>query len=764
MTNIFNKLIIAVSGSQKGFTQASLESLISSNGGTFVKTVEPGVTHLVTTQTDVDKQSAKVRSAQAAGTHILSLDWLLKSIESKKVLAEAEFLYSSIQPTITTTVARASGNESDTLLPARRMSKRTASNLKDLTKNEDPEEEKPLPKKTRSGKNDKSSKDDQDDVMTDAVTQIKEDKVKKIKVDDSTKARKEEEEETEVKPAETKTKASTKGKGKAKKEPTPEIEEIVKPKMKTVIKKGRAPVDEYCPIASTSHVFVGTDGSVYDATLNQTDIGNNNNKFYYCQLLESDAKDRYYSVWVRFGRVGERGQTKMYVQDTTFHQALSVFEKQFRSKTGHHWNDRSNAHGGPKRYAFLERNYDEAEEEEEEEDGVPSNGGAAKPLKSRLDKSLQSLMQLIFNTDIMQQSMASMSYDSNKLPLGKLSKEVISRGYQTLKDIGEVIEQKPGYLQRFAEFGSNQRDILNRLSNRYYTVIPHSFGRNVPPVIDSGPKLKKEVELIENLGDMALTTKMMNDTKTSASDGIHPLDKQFDSLGLNEAIPLNKASSEFKYLEAYVRKTQGKTHYMNLTVQEIFRVKRSVEEELWQKDGWDEFASDNRYLLWHGSRTTNFAGILSQGLRIAPPEAPVNGYMFGKGIYLADIVSKSANYCCARASNNTGLLLLCEAQLGNPMFELSSSDYYAAENCAKANAIATKGLGRSVPLKWEDASVVNTDLGGVKMPAVTASEANITGDDPAMKMGNYRSLQYNEYIVYKTSQVKIRYLFRCKFN
>jgi len=31
-------------------------------------------------------------------------------------------------------------------------------------------------------------------------------------------------------------------------------------------------------------------------------------------------------------------------------------------------------------------------------------------------------------------------------------------------------------------------------------------------------------------------------------------------------------------------------------------------------------------LLWHGSRTTNFAGILSQGLRIAPPEAPVVSY------------------------------------------------------------------------------------------------------------------------------------------
>ena len=39
------------------------------------------------------------------------------------------------------------------------------------------------------------------------------------------------------------------------------------------------------------------------------------------------------------------------------------------------------------------------------------------------------------------------------------------------------------------------------------------------------------------------------------------------------------------------------------------------------------FCSDT-YLL---GRLTNFVGILSQGLRIAPPEAPVTGYMFGKG-------------------------------------------------------------------------------------------------------------------------------------
>ncbi len=53
----------------------------------------------------------------------------------------------------------------------------------------------------------------------------------------------------------------------------------------------------------------------------------------------------------------------------------------------------------------------------------------------------------------------------------------------------------------------------------------------------------------------------------------------------------------------------------------------------------------NNMLLCHGSRVSNFVGILSQGLRIAPPEAPVSGYLFGKGIYLADMAEKSINYC-----------------------------------------------------------------------------------------------------------------------
>ena len=93
-------------------------------------------------------------------------------------------------------------------------------------------------------------------------------------------------------------------------------------------------------------------------------------------------------------------------------------------------------------------------------------------------------------------------------------------------------------------------------------------------------------------------------------------------------------------------------------------------ERLHEKERYYAFNSlQNRFLLWHGSRLTNYVGILSEGLRIAPSDAPTSGYMFGKGIYFTDVASKAAGYCHASPENKEGILVLCEVALGN-MLEL----------------------------------------------------------------------------------------------
>lgn len=93
----------------------------------------------------------------------------------------------------------------------------------------------------------------------------------------------------------------------------------------------------------------------------------------------------------------------------------------------------------------------------------------------------------------------------------------------------------------------------------------------------------------------------------------------------------------------------------------------------------------------------------------------MSGYAFGKGVYLADCSSKSANYCVSGMSGGVGLLLLVEAEMSRPMYEISSGDSNAESETKKHNCIACKGVGRTVPGKWKDAGCVHDDLKGILM-------------------------------------------------
>ncbi|VEL16142.1 unnamed protein product [Protopolystoma xenopodis] len=106
----------------------------------------------------------------------------------------------------------------------------------------------------------------------------------------------------------------------------------------------------------------------------------------------------------------------------------------------------------------------------------------------------------------------------------------------------------------------------------------------------------------------------------------------------------------------YIHLTHAPTHsHYKLNVLDVFKCHRASESENFHDVG-------SRMLLWHGSRLVNWMGILSHGLQVAPPEAPVTGYMFGKGIYFADCASKSANYAYPTRTRNIGLIILCEVR------------------------------------------------------------------------------------------------------
>ncbi|KAI1123747.1 poly polymerase catalytic domain-containing protein [Nemania abortiva] len=661
-------LSIAISGSIPRYTQASIETeFISPLGGALAKSVSASTTHLVTTEADYQKPSAKVKSAQANGIPIVTFQWLEDCLDQNTLLKEDAYSFASqSQPT---------ANDSTKTNGTR---KRAASQA---AQNGDDVNQSPPPKK-------------------------------KGKADDD-----------------------------EPKEREPKIAEGQIAKSLDV----KIPVDEGA-VNELLHyeVYIDDNGVIYDASLNQTNAGRNNNKFYRIQLLRSVAGD--YRTWTRWGRVGEYGQSKT-VGNGSLDDALKQFNDKFKSKSGWSWDNRGN---DPKsgKYAFIEKSY-EPDSEHEDDDDANEVKAETKPEdepESKLAKPVQALMQLIFNQEYFSNAMSDLNYDSAKLPLGKLSKATISRGFQALKNLSALLDD-PSLAA--SEYNTSFPQATEHLSNLFFTIIPHAFGRNRPPVIQTQPMLKKEIELLESLGDMKDAALLM---KSDRKEEINMLDRQFRGLCLNEMTPLDNTSEEFLQLKTYLMDTRGSTHNANYQIAQIFRIER--DGEFGRFDASHKTPRDRR-LLWHGSRCTNFGGILSQGLRIAPPEAPVSGYMFGKGIYLADMSSKSANYCCSYISNGHALLLLCEAELGDPLQTLTNASYNAGESAKDNGMLSTWGQGMTGPTKWKDAGCVHPSLKGVKMPDTTAAKPGPTGVPNAY-------LQYNEYICYDISQVRLRYLLRVR--
>uniref|UniRef100_A0A7N5ZVD1 Poly [ADP-ribose] polymerase n=1 Tax=Anabas testudineus TaxID=64144 RepID=A0A7N5ZVD1_ANATE len=515
---------------------------------------------------------------------------------------------------------------------------------------------------------------------------------------------KEEEEEIQEQPAAKRRRGKSKSQTKTEEMPKEEIknEEVVR----TVVMKGKAPVDSECK-----------------AKLGKTNLQFNNNKYYLIQLLEDDSS-KIYSVWMRWGRVGKVGQNSFTACGGDLLKAKDIFKKKFFDKTKNEWEQRANFEKVAGKYdmVFMDYSTNEKEENQTTVDTAP------KKRICKLDVKIQSLLDLICDIKAMEECVLEMKFDTRKAPLGKLTSEQIRAGYAALKRIEACLKKK-----------GSSRELLEAC-NQFYTRIPHDFGLKTPPIIRTEEELKEKIELLEALSDIQIAVKMV---QSSVDSDEHPLDRHYCSLQC-KLESLNSSSHEYKVIEKYLQSTHAPTHSdYTMTVLDIFSVDRDGES--------NNFLSQlhNRTLLWHGSRLSNWVGILSQGLRVAPPEAPVTGYMFGKGIYFADMSSKSANYCFANQHNNVGLLLLCEVALGDSN-ELLDADYEASN--LPSGKHSTKGLGQTGPDPKNSVTLngVTVPLG----PGVKTGVGTNTG----------YSLLYNEYIVYNPAQTRMRYLLRVQFN
>lgn len=479
--------------------------------------------------------------------------------------------------------------------------------------------------------------------------------------------------------------------------------------------KGKRKVDEHCSLSSSGEIYED-----YDCMLNQTNIGHNNNKFYVIQVIKD--KSSYYS-WNRWGRVGEVGQSKI-SRFSDAEQAVKDFEKKFKDKTKNNWSDRSDfvSHSG--KYTLIE--VDGEQDAEVMVDTV--DGKSVKICKNvldcTLDNSTKRLIELIFSNDMFKEAMECMNLDIKKMPLGKLSKIQIAKGFEVLEEIEAAMNQK----------SRNAR--LEELSSKFFTTIPHNFGRNRPPTINTKEVVEQKKEMLMVLADIELAQTLKSETEKAQEEMIetvpHPLDQDYNSLKCSLKL-MRKDTETFKIIEKYMNVTSG--GYRKPKIIDVWEVDRESEGERFKAND----SLENRRLLWHGTNIAVVAAILKSGLRIMPH----SGGRVGRGIYFASENSKSAGY--VRTSKNTGVMFLSEVALGK---ECTITKDNSGLKKAPAGYDSVVARGSVEPDPSKDIFIT---LESKKVTVPQGKPIN----QPQFSDSHFSN---SEYLIYKESQCRLRFL------
>lgn len=212
--------VIAFSGRFTGFRQSALEDKVANLGGQPAKSITADTTHCVTSQADFDKLCTKVWQAKDRGIFIVSLDWLLESEEANAKQPEAQYLFEDASQNGTPS---GTTNGNNTVMPSNAPAQ--------------PPPAKSNPPMKRQASNVSMDKSQEPNA--------KKTKLEKVAQDG---------------------KAAAIGK-----------EQIAKSWDVQV------PVDEGCSLTGYG-VHVDDDSVIWDASLNQTNAGHNNNKFYRIQV------------------------------------------------------------------------------------------------------------------------------------------------------------------------------------------------------------------------------------------------------------------------------------------------------------------------------------------------------------------------------------------------------------------------------------------------------------------------------------------------
>ena len=367
-----------------------------------------------------------------------------------------------------------------------------------------------------------------------------------------------------------------------------------------------------------------------------SNIGNNNNKFWYIELYDDC------STITRNGRVGASSQVH-----PKSHHSMSGAERFFDDKIRE-----------KERKGYTPLNV--VGTLEQSNTRIQSNTGLAAIAKSQIKTNDSLVGQLIdYFTRVNAHNICSatggqITFSNTtgmfSTPLGIVTQDNINDANRLLVHIGNLVASH--------DYGYT----IEEATNKYMMLVPQDIGArrlSVRSFWSSLSAVQRQKAIVDSL-QASLVQSMQTPVTVDTKDEVEQVfDVQLDLV------------SDPKVISKIKKQYDGSKNSMHdsshLRVKTVYAVRIANERQSFESRG---IKVGNVKKLWHGTRASNVLSILKGGLVIpSSSSSHCTGRMFGDGLYFSDQSTKSLNYAYGvtwghgRADSNC-FMFLCDVAMG----------------------------------------------------------------------------------------------------
>eukprot|EP00397_Hematodinium_sp_SG-2012_P000188 GEMP01000188.1.p1 GENE.GEMP01000188.1~~GEMP01000188.1.p1 ORF type:complete len:2470 (+),score=540.92 GEMP01000188.1:61-7470(+) len=476
------------------------------------------------------------------------------------------------------------------------------------------------------------------------------------------------------------------------------------------------------------------------------------NNFYQMQLIREKYKDLYV-IFTRWGRIGDQGMFQRTPCESLEH-GIKEFVKIAKQKTGYDiLENEAPKTKIPGKYSILDVTSCYTKQTKNLLTPFQTTKTASIPAQKShpLREAVVPFVRSVCDYKLYEHQIKEMGINLESMPVARLTNDTIRQAQLVLEEVASLHQQIDEERQRPHGVDTQllqqlKTDIMDKSSEFYRLVPKKRFGPDeaISPIDRN--ELRNEMMHLVNLSDYCVAVKiMLSALEHEETHGVHPLQHCYDCLPCDVDY-VSRDSGTFVLVQDYLKHTSNLASTMSTVQVHVYQVTYRYQQA--GDKAFDDFTG-KRLMLWHGTDAANMLSILSQNYKCAPPEAKTTGHMLGKGVYFAEMASKSLNYS-AKSKDNSQYLFLNEVCVGEPTQVVDVNQPWLRTLSAETvdahpvvMGVGTKGL--TWDCSEEHGSVLRMQSGAL-MPCFSTKKKVIVhfGEAGFMKVNAYKPRSEND--------------------